>query len=62
MNNRVDKYSLWLANANANELSLFIARYEYWLSNQLKEGGLVFTPSDYWLGFEQKGDDNDATV
>lgn len=48
-----DKYTVWLANADSNTLSLFIAGYEYWLTKQLKEGGLVFTPSMYWDSFRQ---------
>lgn len=48
-----DRYDKWLADIDRDNLSLFIARYEYWLTQQLKNGGLVFTPSDYWNSFEQ---------
>lgn len=49
-----DVYDKWLSDTDRDTLSLFIARYEYWLTKQLKNGGLVFTPSDFWKSFEQK--------
>lgn len=48
-----NKYDKWLAESDSITLALFIARYECWLREQLKQGGLIFPPSDYWKGFEQ---------
>lgn len=48
-----DKYDGWLAEVDANTLRMFIAQYEYWLTQQLKHGGLIFPPSDFWKGFVQ---------
>lgn len=45
----MDKYfEEFITNAKQEVLARFIKQYELWIIEQLKKGGLIFPPSDYY--------------
>lgn len=41
-------FNTLVSSSSFNVVSLYIKEYNKWINNQLKSGGLIFSPEDYY--------------
>lgn len=49
----MDNFELFIRDGTRHEIITFLTAYNKWVENQLKIGGLIFSPKDYfgiWQG------------